>query len=311
MSKLFKLKKWLTLEDASKRLSSILEEEVNTNDLIQLIIEGELKVSWYFKVNQGIEAVKVIKDNVYVLGPVKGEEFLSTNTPLKYITDAQANIPEGEVFRIFIDSEMPDWSTCVYHDYRETSGIFDIEGPFNIHINSGDMKTYFENILFDTRSDFESEYFTGIIVEDGEGDLFKIVLHCLDEDDKREYRIPNWAQYPYPMKEYPKQSDLVILRSDLEKFEQAINNHSIEIPQSSIGLDDQILKTKTLNTLFESIKKGVDKFPNWSAQQRYKNNIQMRDVDEWLYESITSTKREAEIVKKVIIEIFNLKKSIN
>jgi hypothetical protein len=36
----------------------------------------------------------------------------------------------------------------------------------------------------------------------------------------------------------------------------------------------------------------------------------MSDIDEWLSTSITSTKRDAEIVKKVIIEIFDVKKSI-
>jgi len=310
MSKLFKLKKWLTLEDASKRLSSVLEEEVNTNDLIQLIIEGELKVSWYFKVHHGIEAVQVIKDNVYVLDSITGEEFLSTNTPLKYITDASDNIAEGEVFRVFIDSEMGLWETRVHRDYRATSGIFDIEGAFNIHIDTGDMKTYFENILFDTEAGFESQYFTGIIVENEEGDLFKIVGSCIEEDDKREDRIPNWTQRPYPMKDYPKQSDLVILRSDLEAFEQSFIKSDIEKPLVPINLGDNILKTKALTFLFESIQKAVNDYPSWRLKFN-REVIQMSDIDEWLNASVTSTKRDAEIIKKVIVEIFNLKKSIN
>jgi hypothetical protein len=221
MSKLFKLKKWLTLEDTCKRLSTTLEEDVNVKDLIQLIIEGDLRVSWYFQMFGGYEAVKVIKDNVYVLGELSGEEFLSTNVPLKHITYAKENITEGELFRVFIDNKTHWNDRGIYRDYRVSSSVIDLEGIYNIHIDTGDMKTYFENILFDTKAPYESEFFTGVILEDEEGGLYKIVNPYLDEDSKPEDRISNWAQPPYPSPDKPKLSDLVILRSDLETFEQS------------------------------------------------------------------------------------------
>lgn len=47
MSKLYKLKEWFSLEDAAKRLSSELGGTVSTDDVLQLIIEGHLPLSWY------------------------------------------------------------------------------------------------------------------------------------------------------------------------------------------------------------------------------------------------------------------------
>jgi hypothetical protein len=45
MSKLFKLKSWLELEDAAKHLSNLLSEDIRINDLKQLASEGNLSLS--------------------------------------------------------------------------------------------------------------------------------------------------------------------------------------------------------------------------------------------------------------------------
>jgi len=255
MSKLFKLKKWLTLEDTCKRLSITLEEHVSVKDLIQLIINSDLRVSWYFQELGGYEAVKVIKDNVYVLDELSGEEFLSTSVPIKHITDAQESITEGELFRVFVDNEIHWNDKGIYRDYRVSSPVIHLEGIYNIHIETGDMKTYFENILFETQAPYESEFFTGVILENEEGELYKIVDPYLDEDSKPEDRISNWAQSPYPSPAKPKLSDLVILRVDLEMFEQSIleeptknkirgNTESLAL---ALGLMGEILSKKSKN----------------------------------------------------------------
>ena len=45
MSKLFNLKKWVTLDDAAKRLSMTFNEEVKIKDLLQFSIDGHLTIS--------------------------------------------------------------------------------------------------------------------------------------------------------------------------------------------------------------------------------------------------------------------------
>ncbi len=52
MSKLLKLKSWLTIEDAAKRLSISAGEKVSQPDILRLALEGHLRLSVYF-VNHG------------------------------------------------------------------------------------------------------------------------------------------------------------------------------------------------------------------------------------------------------------------
>jgi hypothetical protein len=48
MSKLFKLKKWLTLEDAASHLSNLLSEPVGASDVLRLALDSELTISVNF-----------------------------------------------------------------------------------------------------------------------------------------------------------------------------------------------------------------------------------------------------------------------
>lgn len=48
MSKLLKLKKWLTVEDAAKRLSISVGEDVTEADILRLALDGHLTLSVYF-----------------------------------------------------------------------------------------------------------------------------------------------------------------------------------------------------------------------------------------------------------------------
>ncbi|WP_157786888.1 hypothetical protein [Pseudomonas psychrophila] len=45
MKKLFKLKKWLTLEETARRLSSVADEEVSPADVLRLALDGHLTIS--------------------------------------------------------------------------------------------------------------------------------------------------------------------------------------------------------------------------------------------------------------------------
>lgn len=55
-SKLFQLKKWLTISDAAKQLTSFLSEDVSEADIYQLALDGNLIISVYFP--NGISAKK-------------------------------------------------------------------------------------------------------------------------------------------------------------------------------------------------------------------------------------------------------------
>lgn len=48
MGKLYKLKKWLTVDEVAQRLSIELEEKVTKADVLQLAVDEKLKISVYF-----------------------------------------------------------------------------------------------------------------------------------------------------------------------------------------------------------------------------------------------------------------------
>jgi hypothetical protein len=45
LSKLLKLKEWLTIPDAARRLSILLDDEVSDADVLRLALDGRLKLS--------------------------------------------------------------------------------------------------------------------------------------------------------------------------------------------------------------------------------------------------------------------------
>ncbi len=265
MSKLFKLKEWLSLDDACKRLSTVFEEEVSIHDLIQLVIDNRISISWYFKSNQYIKAVEVLMDNVYVVDPEKGEEFLSANAPILDITNQMSRVPKGEYFRVFIDEELPRWESNLYSSYRTISSPKQLEGAYKVRIDSGGIKGVLESFLFKTEPNFDEYIFTGIIVEDDEGALYKLVheeynrFNRIDgfsnSDDfcRVEFELAKWEHPPYPIRLIPKLTDLVILRKDLDKFEEeltepkptAVLRTPIESLTMALGIMTELLVKKT------------------------------------------------------------------
>jgi len=85
MSKLFKLKEWLTLDEAITHISAVIGESVTIADLYQLAVNGELKLSVYF-VNQTF-AIKgkwlKDKDIEYQLPHINFDGAPSRFNPLK------------------------------------------------------------------------------------------------------------------------------------------------------------------------------------------------------------------------------------
>lgn len=71
MSKLFKLKEWLTLPDAAKHLTIAFGEEVNVPDVLRLGLDGHLKLSVYFVNHATVRSGKVVPwlETEWFIGP--------------------------------------------------------------------------------------------------------------------------------------------------------------------------------------------------------------------------------------------------
>lgn len=307
MSKLFKLKKWLSLKDTANRLSNSFGEEFAVNDILQLALEGEIELCWLLN-NQ------IICEAKYSL-----TLFLSENDSIEYeenrsipdeYSKLKSEISDEFVFKIFPSNEVfPKISTMLTNGVSIIGEPFKADGAYRIDLNTGAMKAYISDWL----TDKEPEWFAmdGMILKGNDNKLYQPVdLLPLSKEEQKE--IGKYSIYdgsPYPTDNIPRLSELVVLREDIEKFEYSCIESDIEKSQTPIDIDEKILKTKTISLLFDSIQKAINSYPTWK-NNFHRETIQMSDIDTWLHDSITSTKRDAEIVKKILIEVFNIKKTV-
>lgn len=75
---------------------------------------------------------------------------------------------------------------------------------------------------------------------------------------------------------------------------------------TQLNCSDQITQTQVWQNLYKLTEKAVEEFPSWKQSQPKPQNIPKSRIDDWLTETLKATKREAETIKKIIIELFNL-----
>ena len=68
----------------------------------------------------------------------------------------------------------------------------------------------------------------------------------------------------------------------------------------------KITETIVWQNLYKLTENALELFPSWQQSQPKPHNIPKSHIDEWLIETLKVTKREAETIKKIINEIFNL-----
>jgi len=73
-----------------------------------------------------------------------------------------------------------------------------------------------------------------------------------------------------------------------------------------LSFSENITQTDAWQNLYKLSEKAFNDFPIWQATQAKPQNIQRDHIDRWLAETIKATKREAETVKKILVEIYNL-----
>ena len=83
MSKLFTLKKWLTIKEAAKYLSKIFEEKVSSSDICQLAIDGHLVLSTHFINPCHAKLCDIVNfENIQTTLSLKGDYEICLSTPL-------------------------------------------------------------------------------------------------------------------------------------------------------------------------------------------------------------------------------------
>lgn len=75
-SKLFKLKKWLTLNEAARHLSGICGEEVTVADILRLALDKHLRLSVNFVNHTSARPGTVVQTNLHeILGSLNAGEI--------------------------------------------------------------------------------------------------------------------------------------------------------------------------------------------------------------------------------------------
>ena len=255
MSKLLKLKEWLTVEDAAKRLSISAGEEVSEADVLRLALEGHLTLSVYF-VNHArgrpvrIEpfdeesAVKVAEE--FAKSVPKPLHELDVNVLGQLLTTMRGELlPDGKR-QIFFEGDMqkPDrldgvWDLMmlgaekldVEHAYQNLTGGPGVEliclgGPLVASEDQGKIFQVLENYTRETRPNRPvPSQKPKISKETRESlDLLNEILGQVEAIHQNEEDPPSWDYETvyYPAGGLPEDSIFVVRTSALRALEEKL-----------------------------------------------------------------------------------------
>jgi len=116
MSKLFKLKDWLTLEDTAKHISNVFGEPFSSTDLYMLSLQGKLQLSVVFAKGAKVKKLILIKTE-----DVEYKKVIPVGIP---------NIPVGHGFNVPINAEIPIskdyWIQKIEPEVFTICGVWDL-----------------------------------------------------------------------------------------------------------------------------------------------------------------------------------------
>lgn len=278
MSKLFTLKSWLTLEDAAKHLSSVLSEEVTPADLLQIGIEGQLKLSVNL-LNKGyLRKGEIIESKNVPLFIICKATMFPKSKPLdggakKHLID-EAKLLSGLPLHEFnkrISEELKEAVSCgefvmaplgdyykenLYVRFGEV--ILSVDGIWDIVIESAaqlDISNMLQEYLGGPEVTLTS--IDGAWLENGDG-----CLYCVQErfDDEHIQRFEkDGEKKPYlssnnffPIPYLPEGSAVVIRRANLDKFVHSLEEATHEGARN----EEKPSSLLAVAALIELLKKG-------------------------------------------------------
>lgn len=222
MSKLYKLKDWFSLEDATKRLSSSMGEPVTTEDLLQLVIEGHIPLSWYAR-HVPAERVSRVCILHFLNNPVRAF-FDKDEEPKQYIGEvwwqgewayrAHAGLKPGD--------RLAPYANLDWRPIYEPEVIEHIYGVYRLELEEcGALKEWLHSLLTNTGGELIT--LDGYFVSDAEGNIWRI----MDRFPEREYTEPDGTvkkmeSFYYPSGKFPDPAEFVFQRIDIEAFEEQV-----------------------------------------------------------------------------------------
>ncbi|MFV0547723.1 MAG: hypothetical protein ACK5M5_03250 [Limnobaculum xujianqingii] len=277
MNKLFKLKEWLTLEETTRRLTLVLQEEVNISDILQLALDGRITISAL--IEESKYAIKAKKESVNLIE--RFNKNLLSNEEVDPLIKAvikdlgfpdeeffspyeSAIIPFGGVFKLpsgvydlpMIGAEKLDiLHICSTLQGREPVTLINLNGPYLLHEGN------YVNIM----APFDEKTIRWCPNDDGEYGL---------KDFKKKVFID---ENNYHASFYPDDglrlnaSNFVFRRENIEIFERSLNESSNNI---ELDFNTGIL---LLGGILKALKNATPKSKQWT-QDALKQDIVDMDI---------------------------------
>lgn len=323
MSKLYKLKKWLTLKEAINHISIALDEPVTEADIYRFALDKHLTISVNF-VNGACAFLGKRDSSGKGLGAhlekFSSEEMeIINNFWLPSLDTTQVKSIQGVWDLTLLGSEAIDLE---FNYQKLTSGVeVTLAGLEGVFVKKDDvyaslLKDYEDNEFQDGSKAYcekvEQELSFGTFKTDIE--IEKVRANCNAKRaqflKKREKESESSCYYPSGGLDEHDYS-FVVRTSELNKFLKSLEEHEnlddgITTTTSQLNFSEQITQTETWQNLYKLTEQAFTEFKEWREKQPKPNSIPMSHIDDWLMVTLKATKRESETVKKILIELYNL-----
>ena len=211
MKKIYKLKKWYSIEDAANRLSLTLSENVSVKDVIEFALDDHINLFWYMRHVPAIE-VELKKNEI---------PFLTEKIRRQSLKQAGID-PETSDINTFI--------TLNYYPKNPNGRIEILEGAHQLRLHECDaLSDYLRSFLTNTGGELLS--LDGFQVQDDKGVIWAIRERFEDhvltsQENWNEENLgpysPMSAHNYFPSADFPSFSELGFTKSELETFERSI-----------------------------------------------------------------------------------------
>lgn len=252
VSKLYKLKSWLTLNDAAKFLSLSLDEEVSVSDILHLALERHLKIS--VNIFTSIPAkkgkiVNILDSPVTILKRQKSGE-ITTHLPIQLNqsepTDLELELQllSGKTMREVFESCSKNFEKEVIlgDEYcfaplisridEERGVVFeseitDISGLWDLSMYAAEVGQIQEIYQLQTEGDYEAAYsLEGVWLTEGSGQIY-----CLQNRFKRLTECSDHKEFSdssnfYPLERLPDNISIVVRRENIDEFLKILSKNS-------------------------------------------------------------------------------------
>jgi len=221
VKKIYKLKNWYSIEDAAKRLSLTLGEDVNAAEVLELALDGQIRLFWFMRhipaqeVEPQIRSMRIPSDGKKSIGRKLTEQ----------------------------NSELVEYAGLFPFEDRTHVAILD--GPRRLMFElCGALLEHYRSYLTKSGGDLTS--LDGFFVQDDAGKIFQVLDEFSTSDIKSMFKDKRLAFHDvrryYPSVDWPSISEIGFTKGEIERFE-----HELQ------GADDKTVSSRERNTLYKML----------------------------------------------------------